>query len=232
MNYKNIVKSTLAVCGTILLGAIGGGVWEHLLGPSLRFTRDFFLNVTSLWITKYKDATYIEVARGFHESAGESLNRQLTLYWILFVIGMSVYLVVLSRKLRAKHADVLKDIENLRDGKTREPITIEKLYKEVHSLTPLLKKDRWLLYAAVFWAIFTVIVSFMSAIQSTYVNSAITHYNQMLSICAPSLSADQKEQIASSFAQIKNKADYEEVINRLRSVAQKHSQVMPAFEIW
>lgn len=65
-----------------------------------------------------------------------------------------------------------------------------------------------------------------------YVNSAVTHFETSLTICAPNLTEHERLDIRSNFAKIKNSNDYIVVMNRLQENAKKNNQELPKFSIW
>jgi len=75
---------------TVGLGALGSGVWDWLLKPSLTGISRLLLNVTTFGIKTFKDSLYQEIARGLHEQA--SISMVTLLYSVLpgFILGFVV----------------------------------------------------------------------------------------------------------------------------------------------
>ena len=57
-----MLKGTLGVLGAVLIGALGSGVWQSLLGPALHFGTRWLLDITSLGLTSYKNRVYQQIA--------------------------------------------------------------------------------------------------------------------------------------------------------------------------
>jgi hypothetical protein len=67
MSFKSISKIVVGVCITILLGAIGSGVWENILSPGLDWTYRAAVDLVSTVSLDYKNRIYEKASMGFHE---------------------------------------------------------------------------------------------------------------------------------------------------------------------
>ena len=61
---KNYIKWIII---TIILGAVGSGLWEYMLKPIALSGTNFVLEIATLGITKYKNGLYEDIAQGLHE---------------------------------------------------------------------------------------------------------------------------------------------------------------------
>jgi hypothetical protein len=61
---KNYIKWIII---TIILGAVGSGLWEYMLKPIALSGTNFVLEIVTLGITKYKNGLYEDIAQGLHE---------------------------------------------------------------------------------------------------------------------------------------------------------------------
>jgi hypothetical protein len=68
-----ISKWTLALLGTIVLGAIGSGVWDVVFKPFFSWIAEILLNVATLGLAAIRDEMYVEIAKGTYERAGVAL---------------------------------------------------------------------------------------------------------------------------------------------------------------
>jgi hypothetical protein len=66
-------KLALGIFTTIFLGAIGSGLWEYALKPICLKSTYVFLNIATLGMTSFKNALYLEIAKGLHESTSLTL---------------------------------------------------------------------------------------------------------------------------------------------------------------
>lgn len=69
MGTSNIRKKALWLVGTLLIGALGSGLWEAALKPSLYWVGVFFLDVATLGLASLRDGLYADAAKGSYERA-------------------------------------------------------------------------------------------------------------------------------------------------------------------
>ena len=68
MNKKVIGKYAGTAVLTIVLGAVGSGVWERVIAPGYDATYRFIVNAFGGILTSYKDSIYQSASRGFNDS--------------------------------------------------------------------------------------------------------------------------------------------------------------------
>jgi len=201
-----IYKSRGAVLALLVLGVVGNGVWGIAVRAPLYSARDFFLNITSLGIQSLKDDTYKTIARGFHEAASYETYSMFIILCCAVLLLASLY--YMPEKLAA-----------IRDKKKSLEATNAKWLVRISS------------------ALFVAVVLFTGwamadSVRHSYINSAVTHYQQALAICEPYLSDNHKKRIVSSFAQIKNRDDYVSVLDKLENIVKQNQRDIPHFEAW
>lgn len=69
MDTSKLKKKALWLAGTLLVGALGSGLWEAALKPSLFWVGTFVLDVATLGLTSLRDGLYEDVAKGSYERA-------------------------------------------------------------------------------------------------------------------------------------------------------------------
>ena len=99
----------------------------------------------------------------------------------------------------------------------------------MHWLVNQLIKWSYIAFVSVI-ALFTV--SMISTIRLQYINSAISHFQQVLAICSPYLEPEKEKQIISSFAQIRSQKEYVNILNELKEIAKTNKLYVPKFNIW
>ena len=77
-----MVKKMVWLAGTLLVGALGSGLWEAILKPGFVWVTTGMLDVATLGLASLRDGMYEEVARGVYERAA--------LYMLLISIGGSI----------------------------------------------------------------------------------------------------------------------------------------------
>ncbi len=236
MNSKYL-KWIIGVFGTIILGAIGSGLWDLVL-KSLWFSMSkFFLEIISSIFSSFKSATYKDISKGFHE--GSSIATLVVSTTILsWVFGEKCGEMVgsisninekcandgseLKSALQEKLPLNTKKIEDLENQLVEAQITLQKL----------MRYKKYIAYFGSLFSLFAISFFLFLMMQTTYVNSAITHFDQLLKIDAPFISEKEMIQIRSAFAQISSSEDYKEIILRLENIGKENNQKIPTFVQW
>ena len=195
-------RAFFVILGSVVLGALGNGVWFWLVEPSLGWSIRGAMSILTLGIDSLRDAVYVEIARGWSDSI------DLLLLSILPAVAFAMALVsttvhIWSRRDQSSGAD-----DNARPSWWR--------YRAV----PLL--GMWLCAAPLLGiTVFCV-----------YVNDARLHFSQSLAIVAPYLDEHQEELVVSEFAQIETSGAYREVLRKLEEAAAESGVELPTFLIW
>src|SRR5579863_8528148 len=114
-------KIALGTLGTLLLGALGSGLWELALRPGGQWLGRAFLSLVTFGSRYLKDQVYIEAARGYHEaSATESYLLLIVLMsWICMGLSVLTFQTV-------KWADrTLRDLERKQGAEDPEELREE-----------------------------------------------------------------------------------------------------------
>jgi hypothetical protein len=233
--YQKIIG---AIAGTIILGALGSGLWESALKPVLGSTRDVALNVISFGMISIKNSSYSQTAKDLHEETSLSV----LFYVILAVVLLNVVLIASSfyqsRQTRKSFQEFKTKLAKWKSG---ESDRYEDLQKEKEELIAkgerLIQKYPGRVLTAGTWVTSLLLVLTMSMVVSdfirfSYVNSAISYYHQLDAITAPFIDQSERVSLRSKFAQIKSKQDYVTIIQRLQSIAKENGQAVPDFSIW
>lgn len=163
----------------------------------------FVLRLASLGFDTYKVDVYKEIARGLHEYASSALFGTITAIWVGLQLGLLLALFALMRS-KAK----------LREREER--IRLAK---------------KWF-YAYGLLVVFLSTAQLIAVARHTYINSAVTHFRQVLRIASPYLDESEQAVIVSQFAQVKSKEDYVRIVDRLADTAETHRQNVPPFDPW
>ena len=91
-----MLESKKKILITILLGAVGSGVWQYIIEPSFSSGINIFLNIVTLGMEEFKNNIYMEIAKGFHE---ESSNKILIMLTMIFCFAMFfIYILMIDIK--------------------------------------------------------------------------------------------------------------------------------------
>ena len=88
---KRLINILLGIIATIILGAIGSGLWERLLGPFLDWLTKSTIGLYASVMLTYRDSIYENAAKGFHES------NSLAVHTIVIMLLPLLYFYVLQR---------------------------------------------------------------------------------------------------------------------------------------
>jgi len=201
---EKILKIIMFVVVTIVLGAIGSGLWERVLAPlfdNLVQYTNYLMNMCS---NIYKDSVYREVGNGFREYSSVTMH---TL--ILMVMPMSYWFATLQiRKLLRSESD-------------------DKLSSKFASF--LVSKKGY--YSLLLLTISLSIAIFISIAKIIYVNEVITYSFRSLNIVAPYLPDQEIENLKSRFYSIQSASDFYAFNERLLAVANKDHVHLPHIKL-
>ena len=232
MDRKGIIRGILWIVGSVLVGALGSGVWVNILGPGLSWTRDLLLNVASIWVDSWKDGIYREVAEGFRETASVQAHARLTVLMTMLVSGLVVFVWAFEKQVRGKWEELVSRFAGSKESASDGVASKEDLQRHLLALKPELGRVRRGNYISVVLVAVWVGLLIMSSVRITYVTSAVAHYEQAMRIAGPYLSSTEEKEIASAFAQVSSKAEYVAVVSKVEKVALARGQRVPEFSVW
>ena len=225
MIEKKYIKVILGVILTILLGAVGSGVWEYVLKPSLGSVSEFILNIATLGIETFKNDIYIQIAKGFSDRTSISI---LNLINSLLMMAIIVYILTLKDKVfPSEDQDLLKDTSKLSQEESAELL---KHYKQL--LATGKRKLKKLFIFAVLLLFLLIGIQYMNSFKLGYINKSIVYYQQLKSISQPYISKKELDEINSKFALIKTKNDYVLVISYLEKTLKDNNLEIKKFDVW
>lgn len=240
MSFKK--KAILGVIGALIVGGLGNGVWEYVLEPAFTWSLAGILNIATLGVQAFKDDLYREIAKGFHEESSLSLANTLY-YWIGYGVAFGLFLLTRKTKdLVTRIATSNKELDNLEaivDGQTEPGEKKDDLHARISNLRTknldIAPKVNWMHKTA--YLLFALGIAFFAwmiigTAKDRYINSAIVHYNQSLSIVTPLASDKELATFTSRFARIESKGDYETLISDIAHVGNRGGLKLPSFKAW
>jgi len=201
-------KITLGIIGTVILGVVSSAIWDGVK-PLTKWLYEQALYVSVLGIDKLKDGIYIDIAKGYHESASLEMYSLIHSVLLGFVIAIMVA------------ASIVHLYEN---GKDHIADKVKNFL-----IWPRNLKGRSFFVFIVFYTIFVVTILTFNLVKTKYINDAVTYYEQLTSIVAPYVDEQKMSQFESDFAQINSKSDYESIINDLLLIADENNLQKPEF---
>lgn len=195
----------LYLTGVLALGVVSSALWEGIK-PLTTFVFKFLLNVSTLGLQKFKDDIYREIAKGFHE------NFSLELYSLVMVMLASMYVGMWFALLK------LRSTENTEKTGGLFSFMSERFAKVL---------EFWILPTIV---IIVVVSTALEVVKQEYINLSVTHVNQTLLILEPFLNDEEEELLISQFAQVDNRSDFVQFLNRLEEIADINQIKIPDFD--
>ena len=104
MKIKNVIKIILAAIATILLGALGSGVWEKILSPFLSYIGNVITTTASSLSSTYSDSIY-RAASNIH-FLGQS---GITLLFLMLLVFVGLFIFSLGSKKENKLVSIFHE---------------------------------------------------------------------------------------------------------------------------
>jgi hypothetical protein len=226
-----VLKGVLATVGTILLGALGSGLWQSLLAPALHYAARWALDLASLGFSGCKNSVYQTVA-----TDNPAQTDVLILNWVLWIYFMLLFwwgarILEGNADLRRRSLQTLKELSGA--AATADPeITIDKLRAQVAVNLRTLHRTQLFNYAYVIFILLFCASSVLSYVRLSYVSSADAHYHYVLRAVSPYLAPGEQALVESDFTQINNREDYVRLLSKLEAQCKAHGRTVPKFDPW
>jgi hypothetical protein len=213
-------KVALGAVATVLLGALGSGLWDLALRPGGQWLGHAILTGVTLGSGYMRDQVYVEAAMGYHEeSAMQSSSMLFALMFWFCAAFAGLMLGMTSRKGTPKTLEAEKDAQpaiDTQEIKVRGPgkgLRVSFCFFVVGSLLSL-------------GGHLTIMLKTEAA------NSAHTYFVQSLTICRPYLEVREAQILESRFASIRGRTDYIAITSDLVRIAELNHLKLPYFKPW
>jgi hypothetical protein len=218
------MKIAAGVVGTVFLGAIGSGFWQHLGDPLYSTARDGVLNLATLGLTTLKDLIYADVARGFSEAASTRTQEDLAFWFSYVLLGVLTLATLFYRETKRRFQNLTDKSDTAQNELTLEQRAkgVRRSLRHMGLVLPIC----WML------SILVVVGHLLQAAKETYTAKAISNYQQYVNLVRPFVTDDDVKLLNSQFAQIRTAHDYVMLNDKLKVIAQQHNLVLPQFEPW
>jgi hypothetical protein len=196
---KKLLKIAAGIFATIVLGAIGSGLWERFLGPFLDWLTRQTIGAFAWGHTSYRDSIYENAAKGFHEV------HSLALYMTFLGLLPIAYLFLLQRHPTERRPEGTQ-------SPMREFIRSRKGYWFIFALT-----------MAVF-----VAVTF-SALRLRHINETITYSLSTFEIVRPYVGEREYTKYRSRFFAIRTASEFDALHAEVVAVAKTNNVRLPDY---
>jgi hypothetical protein len=199
----------LSIFITVLLGAIGSGLWDTVLKPLGTKIDNVLFTAMTLGARRSRDKIYKNAAMGHHELPSLYLLLMALLLLASLVAGSQVRLYALVYAL-----DVVETFAS-------ECINLEGKEAKACALNVVKEKIMPVLQIASLFALFVSIIIIYRFIAINRTNLVTTYYQQCLRVVRPYMDDKQFFEIEQRYELIVSKEDYDSIISKLREVAKQ-----------
>jgi len=153
--FKKWYKIIIVVIGAILIGAIGSGVWEHLLKPTIKFISYSTVKILSLISSNFKDEVYVNASYGFNEEYSMK-TYFLLVFGIIYIILVVTYTTrrTLKRYIDEKNENITT--EGIRSPTKKRLILLLLLFITATSLMFFLQAQDLYSHRVTTWSLSSV----------------------------------------------------------------------------
>lgn len=200
----------LSVFITIILGAIGSGVWEALFRPIFSKAGSALFSLGTLGFKKAQDRVYREAARGHHELASLSVYFFITLGIFGGLIGTYSGIIIVT--IWNNPAEAIQACEELPDKRKIMACRKQILKEEIFGQLPYFTLS----------TIFIFVLLMSRWIRINRANIIITEFDRWLKISAPYLDVTQIAVLQQRFALMENKEDCDQLMSELADIYRRN----------
>lgn len=206
----------LSIVVTILLGAVGSGLWEAALKPLTRKIGGVIFMVITFGAKRARDGVYRQAAMGHHELP--------SLYILLIVLCIGIASLV-ATQLRLYVVVYAPEVAEQLLSNCEE----DRLDKQAECVREAVKKNVMpTLQIASLVAIFAAVVIFYRFVTINRTNLVTTYYEQCLKAVRPLLSESEALIIEQQYALMTTKEDYLAILDKLEVTAAANKMTLPA----
>jgi hypothetical protein len=221
MKISGWKKIALGALGTILLGALGSGLWDAALKPGGQWIGRSILTAATFGSSVVKDAVYREAAKGLHEGSALASYGLLIVY-LCGVCGAFTGLI--HGKLRSKVDEMLDETD---------PVVLKQKIISLKRRRAILEKQFRVVGITTVVSLLLILgIEFTSYLKLVQANLAYTFFAQSMKICRPYIDDHQAQTIESRFASIHGRSDYIAVTNDIRHIADMNRRKLPEYTPW
>ncbi len=204
-------KAVLGILATLLLGALGSGLWDVALKPGGYWFWHAVLTAVTFGSRYLRDQVYLEAAKGNHEAFARHSSRVLGLF-LGFLSGVITSLMVF----------VLRRLKPDKERETTKPESSQ-------------RHPKLLRYPAAFILLFMVYLLAAFLVEDLKVgtaNEAYTYFRQSMNICRPYISEHEAQLLESRFAALRTREEYIGITDEMKQIAGSNHLNLPDFKPW
>ncbi len=243
----------LGAVATLLLGALGSGLWQYVFEPAVLGIRNVLLNVASLGVETFKEQLYREVAKHAFERVALQVLTHTLLLFVALQCALAAWAFHVRARVRSQRQELLDRVddslakldqpESPEPGESpesgdRQPREALELREEILAVrTGIVKdlSDRRLsvpVYSMFLLVLLMLTSSWVGVIRVRYIHGAQTYLDQLSTLAAPVMDSSQEELLRARVAAIQGREDYVAIVDGLVSAISARDVPVPSFSIW
>ena len=244
----SVRDALLTLLGTIIIGALGSGLWDVLFKRWYGIIAQFAVRIATFGIATSRDSLYLEAAKGPRDRAGGWLIYVVILFGLPWTVALQPFwhgptsaeiLRDVEEAEVARHPITEADVnalppEQLRALKAKlqavkdaQDTAEQERINHVKSMAATLAGFERFKWPIMIGIIFGYVNVLFSAIRLTAVSGIITGYQQRLSACRPFLTQEEQWVIESRFARMKSRSDYAKLMEDLLTAIKAENLRVP-----
>ena len=201
---------------TIVLEALGAGLWDIAVKPGGSWFWHAILTYATFGSKVLKDNVYLEAAKGNHEAV--SLLSVLILSGFVGMASGGVSSVFLSPRMRRNRTHSTSP-----DGSIEKTLWIEPFAPVIRRFVPVAVAALGLLILGSY---------VVMTLRVATANDLYTNFEQSLDICRPYLTEHQAQVLKSRYAALRTREEYVAITNEMGQVADSNHLRLPDFKPW
>lgn len=225
------VKVGLALFGTILVGAIGSGLWELGMKPSLQYFGQKFLDAITLGSTTMKDNAYLAAA------LDQTAIPAVRVYEIVSAFAMVPLLIIIVLEIfkNQRLRRYFLRTETAQDKHNDSTANESSSQQPEDTSDRMLIKDKTLIIVertVLAWIVLSVV---FTSVQSLIHNQSLQIWRSFhadLRQCAPYMTPNEEELIEAQYAAMKSKKDYAVILGYFQGIAKQHNIKLHSTALW
>jgi hypothetical protein len=205
----------LSIVATIVLGAIGSGLWDAVKPVSRKLGSTLFTIIT-FGARRARDKIYREAAMGHHELP--------SLYILFIVLGLGTAVLIAGqvRLYVAVYAPEVLPPPLIAQCPDKDEVKLKECIRE-RAKEEVLPALQWLSLIAIF---LTVVIFYRFAAVNR-MNLVTTYYEQCLKAARPFIDDRNVQLLEQRYAMMTTKEHYDSIISQLADVAKNNGASLP-----
>ena len=201
-------KWIAGISGTIILGALGSGLWSVVFAPLGSTLIKGILSLVTLGVSSARDSVYASASRGYAEHPSVLLLGFFGAVVVMLPIAWIALMIVVWRRER--------ELPNLSEAEfERRRLRARRVTRIILPVNALLGS-----------------IIFVQILLAGYTNTVISRFHQSLTIATPYISQEERNTFLARFAKVRTRQDFISVFTDLNATLVSHGETKSEFSPW